>query len=161
MHSVLNIIFKNIRKSEGGFIFVAAIMGVMILMAVGFLALTISGQDVMISSRLVGERKALSAAEACVHYVCAQLDPGNLNPYPPTPYDVANNPSAFFSYTVLSPNKDISNLAVPGYDLAKGWTSGVGFDTICIGGDASYNSSVSVAIGTTGKPVKYDLQYPD
>ncbi len=153
-------IFDYRQKSEGGFVFLAAIMGVMILMAVGFFALTITGQDITISSRLVGERKALSAAEACVHYVCAQLDPGNLTSYSGIYYDTAN-PTVSFSTTIPSLNKAISNLAIPGYDLAKGWTSGAGFNTVCTGGDASYNSRADVAIGTTGRPVKYDLQYPD
>jgi Tfp pilus assembly protein PilX len=160
MRSVHRNIFKNIRKSEGGFIFIAAIMSVMILMAVGFFALTITSQDIRISSRLVGERKALSAAESCVHYVCAQLDPNNLTSYSGVNYDTAN-PTVSFSTTLPSLNKQISNLAVAGYDLAKGWTSGAGFNTVCTGGDASYNSRVNVGIGTTGRPVKYDLQYPD
>jgi hypothetical protein len=153
-------IFDYRQKSEGGFIFLAAIMGVMILMAVGFFALTITGQDITISSRLVGERKALSAAEACVHYVCAQLDPSTLTSYSGVYYDTAN-PTVSFSTSLPSLNKQISNLAVPGYDLAKGWTSGAGFNTVCTGRDAGYNSLSNVAIGTTGRPVKYDLQYPD
>jgi Tfp pilus assembly protein PilX len=152
-------VFKNIRKSEGGFVFIAAIMAVMILMAVGFFALTVTSQDVLISSRLVGERKAFSAAEACVHYICAQSNLNNLPSYGGY-YDTAN-PSVYFSTSTPSLNKTISNLAIPGYDLAKGWTSGQGFNTVCTGRDASYNSRADVAIGTTGQPVKYDLQYPD
>ena len=62
MHSAHKI-FDYRQKSEGGFVLIAALMAVMILMAVGFFSLTVTSQDILISSRLVGERKALSAAE--------------------------------------------------------------------------------------------------
>jgi hypothetical protein len=54
----------NYQKSEKGFVLIAAIMAVMIMLAVSFFILTTSTQDIRISARLVGERKAMSAAEA-------------------------------------------------------------------------------------------------
>ena len=66
--------FDYRQKSEGGFVLIAALMAVMILMAVGFLALTVTSQDILISSRLVGERKALSAAEAGAQQLCVSLN---------------------------------------------------------------------------------------
>ena len=62
-------IFDYRRKSEDGFVLIAAIMAVMIMLAVGFFILTTSTQDIRISSRLIGERKALTAAESGVQYL--------------------------------------------------------------------------------------------
>lgn len=165
----VNKVLSYRQKSEGGFVLIAALMAVMILMAVGFFILTTTSQDLRMSSRLVGERKALSAAEAGVHYVCALLDPKALTSYQNVYYNLTNDPSARFSasgHACTAPcppslNKDTSNLSMPGYDLSKGWSSGPGFDVDVTGEDTSYKSLVTIGIGTVGPPNKYDLQYPD
>jgi Tfp pilus assembly protein PilX len=61
---------KRVKNSESGFVLIAALMGIIILLAVGFLALTITTGDMKIASRLIGERKAFSAAETGVHELC-------------------------------------------------------------------------------------------
>ena len=66
-------------NSQKGFALVAAIMAMMVLTAVGLLAFALSTQDIRISSRLVGEKKAFSALEAGVHRFTQTFDPANLN----------------------------------------------------------------------------------
>ena len=50
-----------------GFALVAALMAIWILTAVGILVFTVSTQDLRVSTRLVGEKKAFAALETGVH----------------------------------------------------------------------------------------------
>jgi hypothetical protein len=50
-----------------GFALVAALMAVWILTAIGILVFTVSTQDLRVSTRLVGEKKAFAALETGVH----------------------------------------------------------------------------------------------
>ena len=152
-------IFRYHQKSEGGFVLVVAIMAVMILMAVGFFILTTTTQDVRMSTRLVGERQALSAAEACVHFIAANLSPTSARTFTNVAYDMANNPNARFSSNSV-PNLSLSNMAAPGYSLSNETTYGQGFDTVCVGRETGYGSSASIGIGTTGPIGGATLQYP-
>jgi hypothetical protein len=68
----------NPDKSRAGFALVTAILAIMILMALGYLALTVSTGDLRISGRMVGEKKALSAAETGVHRLAKGFDIGDL-----------------------------------------------------------------------------------
>ena len=162
MHSAHKI-FDYRQKSEGGFVLIAALMAVMILMAVGFFSLTVTSQDILISSRLVGERKALSAAEAGMHQVCILLNPNALaviSGY----VDSLKDPST--SYTTVNTNGSIAppvqsttipTIPLAGFDMSKAYVGSV-YDTIVTGRDASYNSSVSIAIGTVFSPNPGDTQ---
>ena len=51
------------RKSEDGFVLVAALLAMLIMIALGFYALSTTTQDMKTSSHIVAERKAFSAAE--------------------------------------------------------------------------------------------------
>jgi len=62
------------KNSEGGFVLILALIGIMILMAIGYFALTVSTSDMQVASRIIGERKAMSAAEAGVHAVTSNYD---------------------------------------------------------------------------------------
>jgi hypothetical protein len=164
MHSAHKI-FDYRQKSEGGFVLIAALMAVMILMAVGFFSLTVTSQDILISSRLVGERKALSAAEAGMHEVCRLLNPNPLTGGPPnyglpvTPQSIDSVYDKFTSYTTTPPvqSTTIPTIPLAGFDMSKAYVGSV-YDTIVTGRDASYNSSVSIAIGTVFSPNPGDTQ---
>ena len=54
-------------RNEKGFALVAALMANLILLAVGFIAINLSTQDIRISMRAVGDKKAVNAAETAVH----------------------------------------------------------------------------------------------
>jgi hypothetical protein len=54
-------------RDEKGFALVAALMANLILLAVGFIAINLSTQDIRISMRAVGDKKAVNAAETAVH----------------------------------------------------------------------------------------------
>jgi Tfp pilus assembly protein PilX len=58
---------KRILRRKTGFALVAALMAIWILTAVGILVFTVSTQDLRVSTRLVGEKKAFAALETGVH----------------------------------------------------------------------------------------------
>jgi hypothetical protein len=66
------------RREDSGFALIAALLTIWILTAVGVLVFTVTTQDVRISSRLVGEKKAFFATEAGVHSLVQGFDPLQL-----------------------------------------------------------------------------------
>jgi Tfp pilus assembly protein PilX len=131
------------NKSERGFILVVVLIAILILIAVGFFALTTISGDLMITYRLVGERKALSAAEAGVYAVAAiQTAPGAANAVNLTPVDSVNDPSAFYQAT--APTDSGLTVVLPGNKSS--WSSKVWAVTVT-GTDTTYNSRVAIAVG--------------
>jgi hypothetical protein len=137
----------NGKNPESGFVLIAAIMGIMILLAVGFLALTISSSDLRIAGRLVGERKAFSAAESGVNEVLRQYDfynPGNIYW---TKVDPLRDPNPEFSAPAPSPTGN--TISLPGYGYG---TVSQEIKTTVTGRDTSYASQVRISIGVATKP---------
>jgi Tfp pilus assembly protein PilX len=147
-------IFNYRQKSEKGFILIAAIMAVMIMLAVSFFILTTATQDIRMSSRLVGERKALSAAEAGVQAIYANSSSiaaltatNNVN------VDSTNDPATSYSYTTPTNTNAQTSLA----GGCEGCVSYIwGIDVT--GVDSNYGSSVTINIGiapppTPGSPI--------
>jgi len=153
-------IFNKNRNSEGGFALIAAIMAVLIIVAVGFFALTVTTQDIRISSRLLGERKAFSAAEACVHELCRQLNPYNLLPVYNMSIDPINDPNTEFMSSLPERDEDIPQIALPGYDMAKAYVGAL-YRTTCTGRDTSpgRKSETSISVGTVFAPNPGDTTY--
>lgn len=148
---------KRVKNSESGFVLIAALMGIIILLAVGFLALTITTGDMKIASRLIGERKAFSAAETGVHELCRifnwQAPAATSNIY----FDAANDPTVRYSYAQPQRNNSMPSVPSPGYDLSKSYTSSV-FDTVVTGEDTAYDSKTEIAVGTATAPSPSDTQ---
>jgi Tfp pilus assembly protein PilX len=151
------LVHKIKKDSEKGFVLIAALMGIMILLAVGFLALTVTTGDMKIASRLIGERKAFSAAEAGVHELCRnfnwQASTGVSNFY----FDAANDPTVRYSYPIPDRNSSMPSVPAKGYDLTKSYTSAV-FDTVVTGEDTAYGSKTEIAVGTATAPSPSDTQ---
>ena len=148
---------KMNKNSEKGFVLIAALMGIMILLAVGYFALTVTTGDMKIASRLIGERKAFSAAEAGVHELCRMFDwqsgTGVTNFY----FDVANDPTVKYSYPLPERNSSMPSVPAKGYDLTKSYTSAV-LDTVVTGEDTAYGSKTEIAVGTATAPSPSDTQ---
>ncbi|MBN1474321.1 MAG: hypothetical protein JW914_06875 [Syntrophaceae bacterium] len=133
-------------------------MAVLIMVAVGFFALTVTTQDIRISSRLFGERKAFSAAQAGVHELCRGLNPYNLVPIYNMSIDPINDPNTEFSTSLPARREDIPQLALPGYDMAKAYVGAL-YNTTVTGRDRTYNSEVSISVGTVFAPNPGDTSY--
>ncbi len=142
---------------------IAALMAIMIMVAVGFFAVTMTSTDIRISSMLVGERKAFSAAEAGVHEISRLLNPFNPVAIPWTKFDNVNDPSVEYS-TNLPKQGDpssggTSEEIIPGYDLSKAYVGSV-FETTVSGRDTSYTPDVmtQITVGTVYAPNPSDTQ---
>lgn len=135
------------KKSEAGFVLIVALIAIMILMAVGFFALTVTSSDLMISSRLLGDRKAFSAAEAGVHDVCITFDPA-MAAISNRPIDPTNDPNTRYSATKPVPNPTIPSISATGSSIegGKSWSYNL-YDSLITGEDTSYRSKVIVSVG--------------
>jgi hypothetical protein len=135
--------FNKKNSSEDGFVLVAAILAVLILMAVGIFALTSASQDINAVTRSVSEGNALSAAEAGVHILASNFDPNVLN-------DVINQPvlgATKSHYDILS-QRYIGNAVAPGFNKASGneWNFHI-YDAAIIGRDDLLSGIVAVKVG--------------
>ena len=111
-------------KNQTGFALVTAILAVMILMALGYLALSVSTGDLRISSRVVGEKKALSATETGIHRMMQDFDPATMltdkvgNVYQ---VDAATDPaSRYVISNVGRPTSGPDMLPLAGYSIGGG-----------------------------------------
>lgn len=113
----------------------------------------------MITSRLVGERKAFSAAESGVHAVYTALnfndltalklnDSTTLQWNAKRQVDSTNDSSTRFSAAIPART---GTVPVKGYSEELGYASG-SFKIIVTGTDSTYGSSVSIAMGAADLP---------
>ena len=148
--------------SQKGFALIAAIMAMMVLTAVGLLAFALSTQDIRISSRLVGEKKAFSAAEAGVHRFALTFDPANMTaPAPNQQVDPANDPTSLYTIGVPTrPTSGPGSLPLPGYSIGGGQQWGQErFVNRVTGMNTRYNSLVQVDIGAGFGPIEITTIY--
>jgi len=150
-------------NSQKGFALVAAILAMMVLTAVGLLAFALSTQDLRISSRLVGEKKAFSAMEAGIHRFTQTFDPANLNASAVNnlQVDPGNDPTSL--YTIGIPARPLSgpgSLPLPGYSIGGGQQWGQErFNNRVSGRNTRYNSFLQADIGAGFGPVEITTAY--
>jgi len=141
---------KKKLASQEGFVLVAAIMALMIFIAVGFYALTVTTQDLRVSARLVGERKAFSAAEAGVNVISRMLNPTAPSaPIIGQKVDPLNDPKAEFDATAFVQDSNIPDMWFPGFSPSQ--RSAV-FRSTVTGRDTGYGSRVRLSVGIASAP---------
>jgi hypothetical protein len=149
----------NDEWSEQGFVFVLAILGIAMLLALGTLALTMSGRDVTISSRVVGEKKALSACESGIHSMMLNFNPVNLAGSQTAEIQV--NPAAdpASRYTIDLPGRPDGGpgvIPLAGYSIGGGQMWGqTMYEVVVTGMNTAYNSRVQVGVGMGYGPVEF------
>jgi hypothetical protein len=142
------------HRSRKGFVLVTAILAVMILMALGYLALTVSTGDLRISGRTVGEKKAVSAAEAGVHRLMQGLTPPDLTTLQlegvaqtvgvAQQVDPATDPASRYTISNLVRSTGLPPWTPPGFSLDWGQPRYAGRVT---GTNTDYGSTVQVDVG--------------
>jgi Tfp pilus assembly protein PilX len=144
--------------NQRGFALVTAILAIMILMALGYLVIAVSTGDLKISSRIVGEKKALSAAETGIHRMMQNFDPANMPAVQVSgvQVDAATDPESRYTISnVGTPSSGPEVLPMAGYAIGGGQHWGqkryVGSVT---GVNTSYNSSVQIDTGMGFGPVE-------
>ncbi len=146
--------------SPKGFALVAAVLALMVLTAVGLLVFTSSTQDIRVSGRLIGEKRAFSAAEAGVHYLTITLDPANLVAVPLRPID-GTSQSQYSITQPVKPNSGPAFLPLTGYSIEGGKQWGLErFNARVTGTNTAYESHVELDVGVGFGPVSYDTNYP-
>jgi Tfp pilus assembly protein PilX len=149
--------------SEKGIALVAALLAIMILTAVGILVFIVSTRDIRISSRLIGEKKAFSAAEAGIHSLMHSFDPANLaaSAVSDVQVDPGNDPNS--RYTIGTPSRPTSgpsSVPLAGYAIGGGQQWGQARYNVGVNGtNTSYNSLVRVEIGAGYGPIEISTAY--
>lgn len=134
---------------------ILALIGIMILIAVGYFALTVSTSDLRIAARLVGERKAFSAAEAGVHAICSHYTGTSADDTAgDVPVDAAGDPFSFFNVTGSTELTGLSQSCAGAFSIEGGITWHCkNYVSTVTGKNTEYNSSVSIQIGVKGRAV--------
>jgi len=150
-------------RDEKGFALIAALMANLILLAVGFIALNLSTQDLRISMKFVGDKKAMSAAEAATHWVMVNFDPGN-----PGAVARENRPLTELAAGLDSRGRITITQPVPstlgpvqisgpaGYDMGSTQWVLLRYDTTVTGRNEDHRTSVTIDVGVGYGPVVTD-----
>ncbi|MFA5321798.1 MAG: type II secretion system protein [Smithella sp.] len=138
------------RRKNSGFSLVAVIMAILILMALGFLALSVTTTDLQITNRIVGEKKAMTAAEAGIHVLTNTFSPANITEISGS-VDATNDPASTYHISVATRPTGAnvpSFLPMKGYSIAGGqeWGQKM-YETSVTGENTSYGSNVQIDVG--------------
>jgi Tfp pilus assembly protein PilX len=166
---------------ERGFALIAAIMAVWILTSLGTLVFSVTTQDIRVSSRMVGERKAFAAAESGVQWFLRNSTPdiladANNNPQSRTAggarvsdsdqntkYTITPHPSnARDGSGNLSwvPTMGSAAVPMPGYAMGGGETWGrLRYRAQVSGIQTAYNTDVQIDVGVGYGPVDSSTIY--
>ncbi len=150
------------RQGEEGFALIAALLVFWVLTALGMLVFSVTTQDVRVSSRTVGERKAFTAAESGIHVLTQNFNPANPDSSavsgvavdssgdPHTKYSIAAAPTGW------NPTSGPGGVPIPGYEPNWGRRRYLAQVT---GTSTSYNSSVQINTGIGFGPVDITTLY--
>ena len=164
---MLSLAIKKRLSSQRGIALITAILACVILFALAVLVLHLSTSDLRVSSRTVGEKKALNAAEAGIHRFMRDYDPADKAWDPSNPdniygdefdVDTGNDPSSH--YTISAPTRPSSKvyfLPLPGYDMTGGKDWGITVYEIAVQGENdNYGTRTNIELGIGYGPVKKD-----
>ena len=117
------------RRDEKGFALIAALLANLILLAVGIVALNLSTGDIRISMRAVGDKKAVNAAEAGLHWLTVNFDAATYTTLiSSTPRTVEQrNADANTRYkidNIAEPTTGPAQIPLPGFSIGGSQTWG-------------------------------------
>ena len=154
---------KKILSSEKGFILVLAIMACVILFALTMLIINLSTSDLRVSSKNVGQKKALSAAETGIHRMIQNFNPQNLalSAVLSAQVDSTNDPASV--YTISAPTVPTAGplfLPMTGYSIGGGQTWGQRRYVVNVDGrNTAYDTKVTIQTGVGYGPVEISTMY--
>ena len=149
--------------SSEGFALIAALLAILILTAVGTLAFVVSTQDVRISSRVVGGKKAFFAAEAGTHWLLGNFDPTNLPGLMVSnqKVDATNDQNSIYTVNnVALPTVEPETLPLPGFSTGgmQEWGQ-ERFVARVTGQNTGYGSNVPIDLSLGYGPVEITTAY--
>lgn len=136
--------------NKKGFALIAAILAILIITAVGLLVFTTTTQDIRVSTRVTGEKKAFSAAEAGIHQAIQNFtvggtsggDPNNPITWPQV--DATTDPDTRYYYSVGASSSGCIHPPA-GFDIEK-WSEDL-YAANVTGTNTRYGSTVQVKVG--------------
>jgi len=144
----------GVLHSERGYALIAAIMACMILLALAMLVVSLSTQDIRISTKLVGEKKALAAAEAGVHRLTQTFDPQNLAATTGTGTTTDAN-SQYTTSAATRPSSGPEMIPLKGYSIGGGQQWGQRRYAVDVTGrNTEYNATVTIGVGVGYGPIE-------
>ena len=167
--------------ADRGFALIAALLAIWVLTALGMLVFSVTTQDVRVSSRMVGERKAFAAAESGMNWLLQNATPETLadandNPQKKTAggakvsdsdqstqYTIAPHPTNARDGSgnlVWVPTKGPATVPMPGYAMGGGETwARLRYLAQVKGINTAYNSDVQLDVGVGYGPVDITTVY--
>jgi hypothetical protein len=153
-------IFYKLRQlhvnTQQGFSLVVALLGCLILIALGYLAVTTSTQDIRASALVVGEKKVMAATETGVHQLMANFNPqahtaANWSSQTFRTGSSASDPTSQYTITcpqVQTASAGVSAFQTPGYDIGGEikWVQKP-YQSTVTGSSTKYNSTLQVQVG--------------
>jgi hypothetical protein len=146
-------------RDERGFALVAALLANLILLAVGIIALNLSTGDIRISMRAVGDKKAVNAAEAGLHWLTVTFDAATYTTLISTsPRYVDTGTDATTRYkidNITEPTTGPAQINLPGFSIGGSQTWGLArYDARITGENPVYNASMTIDVGLGHGPVE-------
>lgn len=146
-----------------GFALIAALLALWVLTAVGILIFSITTQDIRITSRIVGEKKAFSAAEAGTNWLTQNFNPANLGASVVDHRQVDPNNDTASRFTVTQPTPPTTGpAAIPdkGSNMSGSPIWGqVRYLATVTGTNTKYNNKVEIDAGIGYGPVDVSTYY--
>jgi hypothetical protein len=129
----------------------------------GILVFTVTTQDVRISTRAIGQKKAFSAAETGIHQLIQTFDPDNLavSQISHAPVDPSIDPQTEYSIATAGfPTRGPETLPLAGYSMAGGQQWGQNrYSTSVIGANTRYASSIQIDVNVGFGPIEIMTTY--
>jgi Tfp pilus assembly protein PilX len=145
-------------RDERGFALIAALMANLILLAVGIVALNLSTGDIRISMRSVGDKKAVNAAEAGLHWLTVNFDAATYSTLVNVDRQVDAATDANTRYRITSiaePTTGPAQIPLPGFSIGGSQTWGQArYDAQIRGENTAYNTSMTIDVGLGHGPVE-------
>jgi Tfp pilus assembly protein PilX len=145
-------------RDERGFALIAALMANLILLAVGIVALNLSTGDIRISMRSVGDKKAVNAAEAGLHWLTVNFDAATYSALVNVDHQVDSATDANTRYRITSiaePTTGPAQIPLPGFSIGGSQTWGQArYDAQIRGENTAYNTTMTIDVGLGHGPVE-------
>ena len=143
------------KNSEAGFALIAAIMACLILLALGMLVISLSTQDIRVSMKIVGEKRALVAAETGISSLSQTFNPQNPILVPTTVARADGVSRYTVNYPATRPTVGPIMLPLTGYSIGGGQMWGQSRYNIDVtGSNTEYNTKVTIGVGVGYGPVE-------
>ena len=149
----------TVKLSEKGFALLAALMACLILFALAMLVISLSTQDLRTSTKIVGEKKALAAAEAGIHSMTQTFDPQSLastqvtNPVPVNSTDPHS--SVYTIGAAARPASGPEVIPLAGYSIGGGQQWGQRRYLVAVEGrNTEYDTKIDISTGIGYGPIE-------